>query len=398
MRFFPNSMFESKNSKLKIVILGYVVRGPLGGLAWHHAQYVLGLKKLGHDVCFIEDSDDYPACYDPRSNETGIDASYGLRFIKNFFDRLGLSENWAYYDAHQKEWFGKSKRESLDLFASADVLLNISGVNPLRDWALQVPQKVFIDTDPAFVQIRHLTNKNARNLAEMHDTFFTFGENFGAEDCLIPDDGFSWITTRQPIVSDIWKVSAGNPQANWTTVMQWDSYKSVEFDSQIFGMKSMSFDDFLDLPKVKFSENFELAAGSDTVPREKLQNAGWKLSNPLIVTRSPAGYRQFIENSKAEWSVAKHGYAASRSGWFSERSAAYLASGRPVLTQETGFSKFITNSEGLLSFSNFQEVLDGIDKINSDYKFHCKKAREIAREFFDYKNVLTNLIENIYKL
>lgn len=384
-----------KNSQLRILVFGYIIRAPLGGLAWHHAQYVLGLKKLGHDVCFVEDSDDYPACYDPRSNEIGIDAGYGLRFIKEFFERLDLKENWAYYDAHCQRWFGKSKNESLNLFASADILLNISGVNPLRDWALQVPKKVFIDTDPAFVQIRHLIDKNAGDLAEKHDTFFTFGENFGADDCLIPDDGFNWIPTRQPIVADIWKISEGNPHLNWTTVMQWDSYRAVKFGGLTFGMKSTSFDDFLKLPEIKFSESFELAVGSETAPREKLQNAGWKMINPLIPTRTPWSYQEFIQNSKAEWSVAKHGYAASRSGWFSERSAAYLASSRPVLTQETGFSKFIADGEGLLSFSNLQEAVDGIDKINSNYKFHCKKAREIAREYFDYKNVLTRLIENI---
>ncbi len=389
-------MSEIKNSKLRIVVLGYIVRGPIGGRAWHHAQYVLGLAKLGHDVCFVEDSEDYPACYDPRSNECGTAASYGLRFIEEFFNRLGLKENWAYYDAHRGQWSGKTKEEILKLFASADLLLNLSGVNPLRDWALQVPRKVFIDTDPAFIQIRHLTDKNARKLAEMHDTFFTFGENFGAEDCLIPDDGFDWIPTRQPVVLDVWKVLPGNSQANWTTVMQWDSYQTVEFGGQVFGMKSMSFDDYLNLSEIRPLESFELAIGSKSVPRKKLQNAGWKLVNPLVPTRTPWSYQEFIQNSKAEWSVAKHGYAASQSGWFSERSAAYLASGRPVLTQETGFSKFIASGEGLLSFSSLKETVDGIDRINSDYKFHCKKAREIAREYFNYKDVLTCLIENIY--
>ena len=391
-------MSAMKNSKLRIVFFGYIVRGPIGGLAWHHAQYVLGLKKLGHDVCFVEDSDDYPACYDPRSNEIGIDASYGLRFIEEFFNRLGLEENWAYYDAHHGEWFGKTKEASLNFFASADLLLNLSGVNPLRYWALQIPRKVFIDTDPAFVQIRHLKDENARKLAENHDSFFTFGENFEAKDCLIPDDGFDWIPTRQPVVLDVWKVLPGNPQANWTTVMQWDSYQTVEFGGRIFGMKSMSFDDYLNLPKERTSESFELAVGSESAPRKALQNFGWKLVNPLIPTRTPWNYQEFIQNSKAEWSIAKQGYVASRSGWFSERSTAYLASGRPVLTQETGFSKVIASGEGLLSFSSLGEAVDGIDRINSDYKFHCKKARELAQEYFSYADVLTRLIENIYAM
>ncbi|MCA1625801.1 MAG: SOS response-associated peptidase [Acidobacteria bacterium] len=384
-----------RNSKLRIAVLGYIVRGPLGGMAWHHLQYVLGLKKLGHDVCFVEDSDDYPACYNPEIFECGIDASYGLRFINECFDRLGLKENWAYYDAHKNQWFGKPKETILDFFASVDVLLNVSGVNPLRDWALRVPKRVFIDTDPAFIQIRHLTDENARKLAEKHNAFFTFGENFGAGDCLIPVDGFEWKPTRQPIVLDEWKVTKGNKNNRWTTVMQWDSYRTLEYNGQTFGMKSASFDEYTNLPQMT-TERFELVLGSETAPGDFLQSKGWKITNPLIPTHTPWTYQKFIQNSKAEWTIAKHGYASSRSGWFSERSACYLASGRPVLTQETGFSKFIESGGGLLSFSSKEEVLEGIEKINKNYDAHCKTAREIAISYFDYEKVLSKLFSIMY--
>lgn len=375
--------------------MGYIVRGPLGGLAWHHLQYVLGLSKLGHDVVFLEDSDDYAACYNPLTDQVNTDAGYGLRFIDSVFKKLNLNGLWAYHDAHTKQWFGKSKAEMFDFFSSADVLLNLSGVNPLREWLLQIPRRTFVDTDPAFTQIRHLTDENARQLAEKHNYFFTFGENFGSEDCSIPKDGFDWKPTRQPVVLDSWKVTENcKTEAKWTTVMQWDSYRTLEYKGQTFGMKSASFNKYLDLPKMT-GEKFELAIGSANAPREFLRDKGWEIINPLVPTKTPWTYQKYIEDSKAEWTVAKHGYAASKSGWFSERSAGYLASGRPVLTEETGFSKFIESGAGLLSFSSIEEVLTGIEKINRDYRQHCKAAREVAADFFGSEKVLSKLLDGI---
>ncbi len=383
-------MSKLESSNLRIAVLGYIVRGPLGGLAWHHLQYVLGLKKLGYDVLFIEDSEDYPACYNPKTNEMSIDASYGLRFIDESFKSLNLAELWSYFDAHTNQWFGNQK--ATEFLANADILLNLSGINPLREWSMKVPKRVFLDTDPAFVQIRHLTDKNAHSLAAMHNVFMTFGENFGAKDCLIPNDGFAWQTTRQPIVLDVWKVLKGNKKANWTTIMQWDSYKKVEFGGLEFGMKSKSFNDFMDFPN-KTTELFELAIGSASAPRNLLQENGWKVTNPLIPTRTIHTCQEFIRNSKAEFSVAKDGYVKSKSGWFSERSAAYLASGRPVLTQETGFSKFIKPGKGLFSFTKQAEALEAMKIINSDYDFHCREARLTAEKYFAYNTILSDLLE-----
>jgi hypothetical protein len=387
-------MLDLKNSKLRIIVLGYIVRGPLGGLAWHHLQYVLGLKKLGHDVIFLEDSDDYATCYNPLTNEINTDPSYGLRFIDKAFKKLNLNNIWAYYDVHTDEWFGKTKAEMFEFFASTDVLLNVSGVNPLRDWLLQIPKRAFVDTDPAFTQIRHLTDENALKLAAKHNRFFTFGENFGAVDCSIPDDGFDWKPTRQPIVLDAWKVIKGNKNNRWTTVMQWDSYRTREYNGQTFGMKSASFDKYADLPQTTL-EKFELALGSETAPEDFLQSKGWKITNPLIPTRTPWTYQKFIQNSKAEWTIAKHGYVSSKSGWFSERSACYLASGRPVLTQETGFSKFIESGSGLLPFSSKQEALAGIEMVNRKYEKHCQIAREVAVNSFSHETVLSKLLSDI---
>lgn len=361
-------------SHLRIVVLGYIVRGPLGGLAWHHMQYVLGLARLGHDVYFIEDSDDYPACYDPARDVIATDPSFGLNFIASAFTRLGLKERWAYHDAHTSRWHGLAATRAIDICASADILLNLSGVNPLRSWVEQIPVRAFVDTDPAFTQIRHLTDEAARLLAAQHTVFFTFAENIQRPGCLVPADGFSWQPTRQPIVLDAWLVTEGHRKGKWTTVMQWDSYRKLEYQGRRYGMKSDSFKDYMEMP-ARAGRIFELALGSQSAPRELLANKGWTLRDPLEVTRDPWTYQQYLQESKAEWSVAKHGYVASRSGWFSERSAAYLASGRPVLTQETGFSEWLQTKAGVIAFSTPEEALAGIEEINRRYEFHCRAAR-----------------------
>ncbi|MBN2182868.1 MAG: hypothetical protein JW715_13235 [Sedimentisphaerales bacterium] len=382
----------SNNDKLRIVVSGYIIRGPLGGLTWHHLQYVMGFAKLGHEVYFVEDSDDYPSCYDPSNNKTDIDPSYGLKFASHAFNRVGLNDRWAYYDAHRALWLGPRADNIIDLCLSANLLLNLSGVNPLRAWFLEIPKRVLVDTDPAFTQIRHLINATKMLKASQHTKYLTFGENFGRQGCDIPDDGFDWKPTRQPVVLDAWTVTPGKKEGKFTTVMQWDSYPSQEYQEKFYGMKSESFRNYLDLPD-KVKADFELALGSASAPRDTLKRKGWQIVNPLDVTKDPWTYQEYIQKSKAEFGIAKHGYVVSNSGWFSERSAVYLASGRPVIVQDSGFTEWMETGAGVLAFKTFDEAVAAIEEVNSRYEYHCKKAREIAEEYFDSKKVLTNLIE-----
>jgi hypothetical protein len=379
-------------SGLRVLVLGYIVRGPIGGMAWHHLHYVLGLGRLGHDVYFVEDSDDYPSCYDPNRGVVDTDPTYGLRFARAAFDRLGFGDRWAYYDAHTGRWLGPAAPTILDRIAGADVLLNVSGVNPLRPWLLHIPSRVFIDTDPAFTQIRHLTDSAARARAEAHTSFFTFGENIPARRSCVPDDGLPWQPTRQPVVLDAWPVTPGEPRGRFTTVMQWDSYPARDYGGQRYGMKADSFGPYLELP-ARSGVAFELALGSARAPREMLRDCGWSLRDPLEVTRDPWSYQEYIRSSKAEFAVAKHGYVVSRCGWFSERSACYLASGRPVLAQDTGFTDWLPTGRGVLSFGSPDEALAGVEEISRRYEFHSRAARAVAEEHFDAANVLTSLIE-----
>jgi hypothetical protein len=270
--------------------------------------------------------------------------------------------------------------------------LNVSGVNPIRPWVGDIPIRVLIDTDPAFTQIRHLQDASARQLASKHNVFFSFAENLGKAGCLVPDDGFPWQATRQPVALQAWPVVPAPEDGNYTTVMQWDSYSLREYNGNCYGMKSRSFERYMDLPRYT-EARLELAVGSESAPRELLKTNGWRVCDPLKVTRELDTYRRYIQGSKAEFSIAKHGYVVSGSGWFSERSANYLASGRPVVVQETGFSSWMNTGYGVIAFTSPEEAIAGIERIDQSYALQCEAARAVAEEYFDSAMVLTSMIE-----
>lgn len=384
------------DNKLRIVILGYIVRGPLGGLVWHHLQYVLGLQRMGHEVLFVEDSDDYDSCYNPITSETGKNPDYGLAFTRNAFNLTGIGDCWAYQDAHTNTWYGPQAEHVFRFCQQADLLLNLSAVNPLRSWFDPIQTRVLIDTDPVFTQINHIQKYSAFSQAQQHTHYFSFGENIGSSACSIPDDGLPWSATRQPVVIDCWDTyKTDSVRDVFTSILQWDSYPERQFDGQRYGMKSRSFLPLMQLP-TNTEATLELAIGSTNAPRQELNANGWQLRDPLSITKTPQSYREYIQHSKAEFSIAKHGYVATNSGWFSERSANYLASGRPVITQSTGFSRWLPSDKGVLSYTNPEQALEAIDMINTDYSAHCIAASEIAHSYFHHETVLSQLLNQVY--
>lgn len=376
--------------KLKIVVLGYIVRGPIGGMTWHHLNYVLGLSALGHDVLFMEDSDDYPSCYDPSRHAVDIDPTYGLAFAREVFDSAGMGECWCYHDAHTGTWHGPRADDAVAFCADADLVLNISGVNPLRDWTAAIPARAFIDTDPLFTQIRLLQEPGAKALADAHSHFFTFGELIPTGGSKVPEDGRPWIATRQPVDLTVWSRQPPAPKAAFTTVMQWDSYPVRKYGNAVYGMKSRSFEGYFDLPE-RTDASLALALGGSEAPRERLTLSRWRLDDVLQVTATTGAYQDYIAASKGEWSVAKHGYVSARTGWFSERSACYLASGRPVIVQDTGAP--IPGGEGVLYFSHPDAAAVALDEVCANYEQRCDAAREIAETWFATDKVLTQLVE-----
>jgi hypothetical protein len=388
-----SSTTPNRRATLRIVVLGYLVRGPVGGMAWVTLHYLHGLRRLGHEVLFLEDSTDSPwCCYDPVRSVTDADPTFGLSYAAEVFEREGIRDLWAYWDAHTRRWFGPRAGDAEAWCRSADLLINISGITPLREWTAAIPRRALIDTDPVFTQIKHLTEPATRATAQQHNAFFTYGEFVGRPDCLIPDDGFPWRPMRQPVVLERWPFKPGKNGAPFTTVMQWNSYKAPEHNGRRFGMKSDTFPPYIDLPQ-RTSAPLQLALGGNDAPREQLRAAGWQIVNPLEVSWWPWDYRAYIQASAGEFGVAKHGYVASHSGAFSDRTAAFLASGRPVVVQDTGFSEVLPVGEGLCPFTTPEDAVDALESIVRDPARHQRAARAIAETHFDSDVVLSRVVE-----
>lgn len=385
---------SDRERRLRIVVLGYVVRSGMGGMAWHYLHYVLGLARMGHEVTYVEDSGDDPwSCYDPVRDVTDADPSYGLALMARSAAFAGIGDRWAYYDAHERRWHGPSGGRASAICNEADLVLNVSGANPLRAWFDGAGRRVYVDTDPVFTQVRNLTDPRFRERTAGHDVFVSFAEGIGAASCSIPDDGFAWRPTRQPVVLDAWPSAPPPPDAPFSTVMHWRTRSSVDYMGEHYGTKEDSFGPYLDLPRI-VARPLELALGGKEAPRDLLVRSGWRLRDPRAAASDPAAYQRYIGASRAEFGVAKHGYVASRSGWFSERSACYLAAGRPVVTQETGFGDHLPTGSGLLAYGSPAEAADGVARVDADFEVHSTAAREIAHDFFDHERVLKDLVEH----
>jgi hypothetical protein len=320
-----------------------------------------------------------------------------MHFAENLFDRVGLQNRWAYFDAHESGWIGPCGRRANDFIGNADLVLNLGGINTLRAGLKNIPVRVLIDTDPVFNQVKHLTDPLAKSAAQEHNRFFSFAENIVCNQTRIPCDGLPWLATRQPVVLDMWEVTPPPASGLFTTVMQWDSYASVDFEGIRYGMKSDSFGPYMSMPG-RVGPIFELSIGSPKAPRHDLLGSGWKLRNPLECARDPWAYQAYIRGSKGEFTVAKHGYVVTRCGWFSERSAAYLASGRPVVTQETGFSDWMETGCGVIPFQTPEQAIAAVRDVERNYEKHCRNARAIAEAYFDSSIVLSSLIEQSIQL
>ena len=387
------------NDRLRIVVFGYLIRMPIGGLVWHYLQYILGLADLGHDVYYLEDScffeeDHLHWFQNPETGLMGSDPVPGLRFIDKELRETPLEGKWALFQPQHGRWTGPASERVPELCLTADLLVNVSAANPVREPFLKIPQRVFLDTDPTFSQLRMLTSPWNSALASRHTSFATFGESIGRGNCSVPTAGLDWKATRQPIVLDRWKVTPGPADRSFTSLLAWDSFRCEEYDGVRYGMKSESFQEVIDLP-ASTSARFELSFFDPSVVPHVLTDRGWRIRDGFETARTPSQYQQYVRGSKAEFSVAKHGYALSQCGWFSDRSATYLASGRPVVVQDTGFSQCLPVGEGLLTFRSLGDARAAVDEIQSNYRRHCVAARELAVEFFDSRKVLTALIEKV---
>jgi hypothetical protein len=408
-------------ASFRIIVTGLIAQHPsLGGVTWDYLQYVLGLVRLGHDVYYFEDSGQWP--YNLGGGPSGDDwiahdPTPNVAYLAKVMARYGLEERWAYRFPIRPRWFGLSHKKRREVLQSTDLLINVSGTLKRPSDYRQVRRLAYIDSDPVFTQVKLKLARGQtkfRKRVNVHDVHFSFGE------CLseaVPTTGHRWRATRTPIVLAEWRPAMPRRE-EFTTVMNWASYKPLRYGRRFYGQKDMEFQRFIELPRkvnptaieVALSKTQHLNWQTDGrnlsptalefvcsqvkwTPSDLLAHMGWRVVDPLQVCPDLDSYREYIESSKAEWSVAKNGYVLGQPGWFSCRSACYLAAGRPVVVQETGFSNVLPIGEGLLSFKTMEQAAAAIDEVNGNYGRHAKAARAIAEEYFDSRKVLTRLID-----
>ncbi len=374
---------------LRIIVAGYMVRFPLGGQVWSHLQYLLGLKQLRHTVFFFEDFGWNDSCYDPRGNRMTDDAGYGVQALAETMRRFGMEGKWVYRDAAGRS-HGMTAHEWGSVVRDADLLINLSGVTWFEGFE-DVPHRVFIDEDPAFTQVRAESDGDFRRLLECHHTLYTYGHNVGRSGCTVPTAGLEWSPFCQPIVLDEWAARIDERASTFTTLMSWNAYGPTAWGGAFLGQKSHEFPRVIDLPG-RTRQRLELAVSGADVPVSELQAHGWNIEDPVRESLTIDRYRDYIRRSRGELSVAKQAYVATRSGWFSDRSACYLASARPVILQDTGYATWLPAGEGLVAFRDLEQAVGALELVNGDYVRHCRAARAIAEEFFDARRVLGELL------
>jgi hypothetical protein len=378
-----------------IVASGFVAQYPQGGGVFSVVlQYLLGLRQLGCSICWLE-------LLWPQG-------PHDRTLMRTFAERLadfGLEEDFCliYFPEGKwpetgdtREWYGWSEERFSQFCQSADFLLDLCASVRVPDLLASVRRRVFLDLDPGFMQLW----MDQWDMGQRHyDLFFTVGQNIGQPDCPVPTGGLQWRIFWPPVVLDLWKGKTGDVEAPFSTVSQWWGYPPTHYNGEVYdGSKRVEFLRFVDLPALtghKFQLALNLNPVSDTADKHLLLEKDWQVQDAHQVAGDFMSYRQYIQNACGEFSVAKPGYIKSRSGWISDRSVCYLAAGRPVLVQETGFSEYLPTGRGVLSFASLEEAVAGVAEIRSNYSLHCQAAREITQEYFSAEKVLRKLIDEI---
>lgn len=379
----------------KVVLAGYLVRYPLGGYSWQALHFLAGFRALGCEVFFYEDNAYYAYAYVPGAASMQAESyEYGVRHAADFLGRHGYGDAWAFWEAGSDRYHGTGRDRTRAALADADLFVNLGGVNRVARARRPRAVSVYVDLDPAYTQIRVAGDRPLREYLAEHDAHFTLGENIGMPGCRVPSGGFTWRPIRQPVPADLWAPRAPEAGAAYTTVGKWDTAgRDLVFDGEVFTWrKRAEWFRFLGLPQ-RTGERFRVAMDVASAPDDLrcLEAAGWEVVDPLPVSRDAESYRDFIRRSKGEFTVAKDVNIRLASGWFSDRSACYLAAGRPVVNQDTGFDRVLPTGAGLFSFRTPEDAAAAIATIAADYERHCRGARSLAAEYFDPARVLAPL-------
>lgn len=382
----------------KLVVMGFMGSCPIAGVIWQHVHYIVGLQRLGHDVFYVEDSARLP--YNPETFEVNNEFDYAAQLLDRLAGEFDFRKRWAFCARYLPDnpTAGLPLKKIRQLYREADAILNICGTQEFNEDLLQSERILYVESDPGVEQIKIDQGiKSTRQYLGRHHALFTFGENVGTKVFPVPTHGFKWLPTRQPVVTDLWRSSRPpGSSAVFTSIANWSTsgLKDISWRGKKYlWSKSLEFLRFAEAPG-KSGETFELATDiKDAKTRAKLEGNDWRFTSPHQMSVDYWRYRDYIRKSKGEFTVAKDQYVRLKTGWFSDRSACYLAAGRPVITQETGFTRHYGGDAGLFGFKSLGEIVESVRMINADYKKHSRAARALAREVFEAEKVLASLLE-----
>jgi hypothetical protein len=372
------------------VVVGFVVKSPVAGMALYNLHYVAGLRELGYDVHYVERLNAPGECYDPGRDMFGDDPTYGIDWLRDAMTRVpAVATSWTLID-RAGTYHGAGRQELVAILERAAFVLTLADPTWFDDLE-HCPRRAFVDGDPLFTQAALRLPDSAKSLALAHyPTLFTYWTRQGAADTTVPKAGREWISTTAVVATSLWRTTAVRADAPVTTVMNWGAWGEIELDGRLYGHKSREFARIADLPH-RVARRFVIAVGGPA-PKAELVAQGWTLANPLEATQSIASYRNFIDGSYADLGIAKHAYVASRSGWFSDRSLCYLASGRPVLHQDTGFPDWLEAGRGVFAFSDVDDVVAALATLERDHARHAAAARALAEDRFEARKVIAQML------
>ena len=385
-------------SKKRIVVMGFMGGCPIAGVIWQHIHYIVGLQRLGHDVYYIEDSARYP--YNPVTYEENENYTYAAEVLGKLATQFGFEGRWSYCARFlaDEPTAGLSLAKVRELYRTADAILNVCGAQEFNADLLVSQNILYVESDPGVEQIKvDKGDEKTREYLGRHRALFTFGENVGTDHFRVPVHGARWLPTRQPVVTEFWKMDAPPAgDAVFTTVANWNTSgrKDIEWHGEKYHWsKSLEFLKFVEAP-VRSGEPFEMVTNiGDTATRALFEQNNWRLVSPDQPSVEWDLYRAYLQNSRGEFTVAKDQYVRLNTGWFSDRTSCYLACGRPAITQETGFTRLYGGAKGLLAFTTMDEIVEHTRAIRADYAAHCRAAYEIAAEHFEATKVLADLLE-----
>ena len=385
-------------SRPPIVVLGMLTKIPVAGPAWLVVHYMEALRRLGYDPWYVEAHARTPSMFMRGDGDDG--SAKAAAFVDRVLTRFGFGDRWAFHALHEDgRVYGLSEARLRRLYRSAELILNMhGGTVPLPEHA-EGGRLVYIETDPVELQVElHEGRPEAHAFVEPHAAFFTWGLNYGGADCRVPlPDTIEFVPSPPPVLLDEWSGHRRPAAGPFTTIGNWEQrWREVLLDGETYHWsKHFEFMKVIDLP-ARVSSPLELALSSyGDRDRELLEGHGWRVRPALDFSIDLDAYRTYIQLSRGEFSVAKDQNVRLRSGWFSERSATYLAAGRPVILQDTGFGSFLPTGEGLLSFSTVDEAAAALEAVASDHHRHARAAEEIAREHLDAERVLGRMLGSL---